>query len=71
MQPVMMFAMLKRPQGQMHLLSKQKDQRICPCVFHMFILIKSYRVHVFISLFLFFLQPEKERKSRSDQEGAE
>lgn len=57
--------------GQMHLLSKQKDQRICPCMFQLFILIKSYRALLSIGLFLFFLQPEKERKSRTDQEGAE
>ncbi len=41
MQRVVMFAMLKRTKGQMHLLSKQKDQRICPCMFHMFIFINS------------------------------
>lgn len=55
----------------MHLLSKQKDQRICPCVFHMFIFITSYNVHVSMSLVLFLLKPKKERKSRTDQKGAE
>lgn len=50
----------------MHLLSKQKDQRICPCLFHLFILIKSYKMNVFISLFPFFRKSEKERKSRTN-----
>lgn len=70
MQPVMMFAMLKTA-TRTNASSFKAKRCICPCVFHMFILIKFYRVHVFISLFLFFLQPEKERKSRTDQEGAE
>lgn len=54
MQPVMISPCPKQTQGQMHLLSKQKDQRICPCLFHLFIRIKSYKVNVFISLFPFF-----------------
>ncbi len=64
MQPVMISPCPKQTQGQMHLLSKQKDQRICPCLFHLFIRIKSYKVNVFISLFPFFRKSEKERKSR-------
>ncbi len=70
MQRVMMFAMLKT-NTRTNASSFKAKRCVCPCMFHMFILIKSCRALLSIGLFLFFLQPEKERKSRTDQEGAE
>lgn len=65
MQPVMIFAVPKTD-TRTNASSFKAERCICPCLFHLFILIKSYKMNVFISLFPFFRKSEKERKSRTN-----